>query len=104
MGIYRLTRKDISSHNIGITYRTYQMITFLLFDAFYRTSLPWLISPLVHICVTSLNTFLLFTHLRQLVMARKRAWYKEKLSIELWFENELIRNFFHYNGAVLVYF
>ena len=78
MGVYRLTRKDISSQNIGITYRTYHGITFLWLATSHGTSLhhtyqcitllwfaashgnflPWIVIPPVRIYVTSLNTLL----------------------------------------------
>ena len=78
MGNYRLTWKGIYSQNIGIDYHTYHGITFpwlatshrtpfnhtyhgislLWFAVFHDTYLPWIVSPLVHICVAFLNTLL----------------------------------------------
>ena len=78
MGIYPLNWKDISSHNIGITYPTYHgnnlpwlatyhriylycmyhRSTLTWFSEFHGASLLWLVSPIVHLYATSLNKIL----------------------------------------------
>ena len=77
IGIYRLTPKDIYSHNLGITYRTYRMINFswiatthgtylhynhhgitLPWFASHGNSLPRLVIPLVRLYVNSINILL----------------------------------------------
>ena len=75
MGVYRLSWKDISSQNLGITYHTYHGITLrwlemshrtslhcayhginlLWLAAFHRTSLLWLVCHNFCLSVTSLN-------------------------------------------------
>ena len=113
MGIYQITWKDIYSHNLVITYRTYHDINFpsldtfhgnslhrtynwltlLWFSAFRRTSLLWLVILHVHLSITSLNTLLWDVDERvlQYILSQVRIWLVPSIDVHFFYARSHLR-------------